>query len=97
GFVPINVGGDLLRAAGERAHKPRELLDLPVGVKCVAVRGPRGGKSGSQAMAAWPMPLIAFMESRTATVSRPRHFPAANTRALICRCRCRCGSPALDV
>ena len=54
-------------------------------------------KSGSQTTAACPMPLIAAIESRNPTVSRPRHFPAANTRALTCRCRCRCGSPAREV
>ena len=41
--------------------------------------------SGSVATAACPIPLIASMLSRIPTEWMPRHAPAAQTRALICR------------
>ena len=41
-FVPVQQAADLGGAFGERAHEPRELLDLTRLVEGVAVRGQRG-------------------------------------------------------
>ena len=82
GLITVEVASDLRRAGAERTDELGQFDDLTgarvEGDPCVAsaCRNP-----GSVMTAACPIPLIAAIESRTATVSRPRQRPAANTRA----------------
>jgi hypothetical protein len=79
---------DLRGPGAERTHVRNEFADLAgLRVEVEPVRARTDRNCGSVTTAACPMPLMASMLSRIPTEWMPRHPPAAQTRALICRCR----------